>query len=84
MDLLKRKAKAAEAKRLETLAEGYDRAAREEARKVAQYRASLRSGSEDPAADKYMIAQHEANRLTAEHNARVHRQWAKTARQWIG
>ncbi|MCT9932468.1 hypothetical protein N5079_19895 [Planotetraspora sp. A-T 1434] len=57
--------------------------ARAEARKADAYRRSLASGkSQDPAADRYMIRQHDSNRRVAAANARDFRKTAERSRKW--
>jgi hypothetical protein len=55
-----------------------------EAKKVEGYRQSLKSGkSDDPAADRYMIRQHDSARRIAEANAKDYRDTAKNTRKWF-
>lgn len=61
----------ARAEQNEKRAAEYSRKARKETQEAEKYRKSLRSGkSQDPAADRYMIREHEANRRTAASNAK--------------
>ncbi|WP_326646035.1 hypothetical protein OG884_15400 [Streptosporangium sp. NBC_01755] len=83
MGLFSSKKKAAEAEKWEKKAETYSKEAREEARKAAKHTELLRSGkSTDPAADRYMIREHDGNRRVAEANARDCRFNAETTRKW--
>lgn len=83
--LSSRKQHLANADTLMKQAEDEARKAGEEARKAAQFRKSLKSGkSDDPAADAYMIHEHEGNRRIAEQTARVLREFAKCERsRWF-
>ena len=60
-------------------ASNHDKEAREAAKKIAGLKKSLKSGSSDPAADRYLIRQAEQEQATARHNARVCRDAAERA-----
>lgn len=80
----KSRERAAEIERLEAAERGYAQEARDEARTADKYRQNLASGkSQDPAADRYMIRQHEENRRLAAANAHDFRTSAKAARRWF-
>jgi hypothetical protein len=64
------------------IAETEAKAAREAARKVAAYKKSLKSGkSGDPAADRYLIRQHDASRRIHQANARDFKRSADAERK---
>jgi len=73
--------RAAAAKEWARRADEADKQAREYAAEAAKYRKQLRDSS-DPAADRYMIRQAEANQRIAEADARSFRRTAANALKW--
>ena len=71
----------AKAEEYTKLANKEAKSAREEAKKAAAYKKSLKSGSDDPAADRYLFRQHDSNRRIYEANARDLRKGAEFQRK---
>jgi hypothetical protein len=78
----KKQARAEKVAKYNREANDHDKEARKHAKKIEGFKKNLKSGSSDPAADRYMIREHEGDMQTARHNAKVCRDVAEQTRKW--